>query len=607
MAEAILRYQLFFLNSEQRILNDYDRITQFYQFCLDQTVLTFPLNSPYFVGRQAEQQLVQTWIEQSSPANNAKIVAISGAAGVGKSALAIHLGHRFQSAFPEFQLYADLRNYAPDPSDLHHVLAGFLRALGIREEEIPFSLTEQAALFRSLTAKKRGIILLDQVDCAEQIQSLLPRESPSLVLVTSLQPLTSLQGASFLDLPALSEAEVLELFQALTGLAPESEMAAAIKAYSCFPLAITLLGRLLQQLQQQPHLSLSTCLGQLLELQKRSQHLNFNHPEIRASFLLVYKHLTPVAAKLLRLSGLLSEVTLNTKLASVLLSCEPQMTETVIQQLLQLGLIEQNGMRYRIVHPLIRDLVLKQLASEDSVAERRLARFRISQFYWETARWLNLSLNRATRSQLVSVLGRTKSIASLEQQLQTIAFNWFAAERLNLLAAVNWMYQTERWDMVLRLADSLVDFLQMRGCWSELEQTQRLALEAARYLGDRTQEARSLNNLGNVAMQQGNWERAAQCYDQSITLLHHLKDYSSEARTIINVGIWHALQNQPNSAISRWKTAMAQLPLNAPEHKLLQKWIQQIEQPADAGEPSNKQAHGIFHAFGSALKRFLQE
>jgi tetratricopeptide (TPR) repeat protein len=607
MAEAILRYQLFFLNSEQRILNDYDRITQFYQFCLEKTVPTFPLDSPYFVGRQAEQQLVQTWVEQSSTANNVKIVAISGAAGVGKSALAIHLGHQFQTSFPEFQLYADLRNYGTQPCDLHHVLAGFLRALDIREEEIPFSITEQAALFRSLTAKKRGLILLDHVDSVEQILPLLPKESSSLVLVTSLQPLTSLEGAFLLDLPALSEQEALELFQNLTGLEPRSEITAAVKLCARSPLAIILLGRLLQQLQQQAQLPLSACLAQLLELHKRSQHLNFSHPEIRASFLLTYKYLTPMAAKLLRLSGLLTEITFSLKLTTVLLSCDQQVAESAIQQLLQLGLIQQSEMRYRMVHPLIRDLALKQLASEDSLAERRLARFRISQFYWETARWLNLSLNRTTRCQLVSVLGRTKSIASLEQQLQTLAFTWFAGERLNLLATVNWMYQTERWDMVLRLTDSLVDFLQMRGCWTELEQTQRSALEAARYLGDRTQEARSLNNLGNVALQQNNWERAAQCYEQSITLLRHLKDYGSEARTLINLGIWHALQNQPEAAISRWKTALAQLPLNVPEYKLLQKWIQQIEQPADAGEPLNKQSHGIFHAFGSALKRFLQE
>lgn len=612
MAEETLRYQLYFHRSEQRVFNDYDRITQFYQDYLTQSpAATFPSSCPYFTGRQAEQHKLKLWLEQAAGSNKPRIVTISGAVGTGKTTLAIHLAHQLKSIFPEFQLYAELQNPEVQPQDLNQILIQFLQTLGYKKS-LPEKFSERLALFRSLIANQRGVIVLDNVTQIAQIQSLLPTETPSLIIITSPQrwvapeaapESTVWAGALVLELAALPKLEALELLQvwAKSLVQTEPEAASAIvEQCRCSPLAIALLGQLLQQ---QPQLTLRVGLEQLQQLMQ----FESSYPEVRASFLLIYSQLTPIASRLLRRIGVLAEMTLTTGLAAVLLDVEPEIAKAAIQQLLQVGLLQHTDReRYCLAHELLRPLLLRLLASEESVTERQLTRFRVSQSYWNTARWMNLSLEPTTRKQLATVLGKATA-ASVEQPLKTIALNWFATEKTNLLAAVQWMYQAERWDLVLRLADGLVDFLQARQYWQDLEQTQHSALEAARYLGDRTQEARVLNNLGNVAVQQGDWERAERCYEQSLTLLHHLKDHSSEARTLINIGVWHALQNQPKLAVAQWKTALDKLPAHAPEHQHLRKWIQVLDAAPVQNPTPSERSQNIFHSLGAAIKKLWQE
>lgn len=607
MAEETLRYQLYFHHSRQRTLTSYDHITQFYQnYFTRPSTSSFPLDCPYFTGRQVEQQLVNTWVEQMlNTARATRVVAISGARGVGKSVLAVHLAHQLKSLFPEFQLYANLRGIESQPHALNHVLADWLSSLAVERSSIPLSFTDRLSLFQSLIAKRKGVILLDQVEEIAQIQLLLPQNIASLVLVTSLQPLSDLEGALFVNLPPLSEQEAQELLQKASKhnlqIQPDIvRRAAALCSQS--PLALMLFGHCLQRSPIAPE-----HVVRLAEAQRKE--LVLGDPEVQTIFLLTYRHLSPAAAQLLRLISLLTDAAFDSSFAAAVLNCKLEAVKPAIQQLLQVGFVVQlSSDQYCIVHPLIRRLARVQVASAESIADRKLARFQISQTYCRNACWMNLSLNPGTRSQLAAVLvGKTKVEAvALERQLQRIALDWFAAERSNLLAILDWMYQIEEWDRVLQLADSLVDFLQLQGCWRDLEQTQRCALEATRYLGNRGEEARILNNLGNVAMQQSNWKHAKRCYQQSLDLLRSLKDSSGEAYTLINLGIWFLLQAEPELALSHWKMAMDKLPLNAPEYRQLRTWIQKAEQEQNLPEPMGERPQSIFRVIGTAIKRFLQ-
>src|SRR5262249_11761581 len=125
------------------------------------------------------------------------ISAVSGTAGVGKTALAVHWAHQVADQFPDGQLYVNLRGFHPGGQVMEPAAAvrGFLDALGVPAERIPPDLDAQTALYRSLLAGKRMLIMLDNVRDADHARPLLPGTPTAFALVTSRNQLTSLVAA----------------------------------------------------------------------------------------------------------------------------------------------------------------------------------------------------------------------------------------------------------------------------------------------------------------------------------------------------------------------------------------------------------------------------
>ncbi|KOG48715.1 hypothetical protein ADK38_45315, partial [Streptomyces varsoviensis] len=113
------------------------------------------------------------------------VATLTGLAGVGKTALAVHAAHAVRAAFPDGQLYVDLRGGDPDAMSSSAALAHFLRALGVADAELPRGLDQQAALYRSLLAGRRMLVLLDNARDTRQVRPLLPGALGCAVLVTS--------------------------------------------------------------------------------------------------------------------------------------------------------------------------------------------------------------------------------------------------------------------------------------------------------------------------------------------------------------------------------------------------------------------------------------
>ena len=118
-----------------------------------------PSAVPAFAGRLAELArldalLPQTGAAASSAPPAAVISAVSGTAGVGKTALAVHWAHRVAARFPDGQLYVNLRGFDPAGQALEPgaAMQGFLAALGVPADGIPAELPAQAGLYRSLLA-----------------------------------------------------------------------------------------------------------------------------------------------------------------------------------------------------------------------------------------------------------------------------------------------------------------------------------------------------------------------------------------------------------------------------------------------------------------------
>jgi DNA-binding SARP family transcriptional activator len=155
------------------------------------------------------------------PPGSVLICALSGTAGVGKTALAIHWAHRVRARYPDGQLYLDLRGYDADqPVDPAAALARFLLALGVPERDIPRSLDERAARYRTELAGRHVLIVLDNAEAVEQVRPLLPGTPSCLVLVTSrdsLGGLVALHGAHRVELDLLPLPDALALLRRLLG------------------------------------------------------------------------------------------------------------------------------------------------------------------------------------------------------------------------------------------------------------------------------------------------------------------------------------------------------------------------------------------------------
>ena len=154
-----------------------------------------PAQSPTFTGRRAQlEQLTRLVTETEPPGGAMRVVALSGTAGVGKTALAVHFAHQIRHRYPDGQLYVNLRGFDPQGTAMGPVEAirGFLHAFGVPAERIPAGLDAQAALYRSVLAARRVLVVLDNARDADHVRPLLPGSAGCLVLVTSRNQLASL-------------------------------------------------------------------------------------------------------------------------------------------------------------------------------------------------------------------------------------------------------------------------------------------------------------------------------------------------------------------------------------------------------------------------------
>lgn len=177
------------------------------------TPAQLPPDHPFFVGRTVILARAQELLDHDRRVGRAMALAVHGIAGIGKTTLAIHLGHRLAAAYPDGQLYADLRGSAADGRAMSpgEALRGFLSSLGVAPQHLPAELHALAGLYRSILAGRRILIVLDNGRDFEHVRHLLPGTAGCLAVVTSRHPLTGLLAAGRahplpLDLPPPEEA-----------------------------------------------------------------------------------------------------------------------------------------------------------------------------------------------------------------------------------------------------------------------------------------------------------------------------------------------------------------------------------------------------------------
>ncbi|MFE4972012.1 BTAD domain-containing putative transcriptional regulator [Kitasatospora sp. NPDC056651] len=343
-----------------------------------------------FVGRATELAALDALL--ATPPT--PVCAVSGPAGAGKTALAVDWAHRVRDRFPDGQLYADLHGYSVDaPLAPHTVLARFLRALGVPGDRIPTTPDEAAALYRSLLAGRRLLVVLDNARDAEQVRPLLPGAPDCRTVVTSrtrLDGLTVRNGARPLVLDVLPAPQAVELLARLLGehRVRAEPRAAAELADACgrLPLALAITA---SRLAAVPDRSLAEHSAELLDTDHRLSALQIEGDAtstVRAAFDLSYRSLPAEARTLLRLLTLLPAVGIGADAAAALAGAPAAAVRPVLDRLATAHLLTVDEPGHYRLNDLLRLYAAERRSAETSAAERRAALVRLGRWYLHRGR-----------------------------------------------------------------------------------------------------------------------------------------------------------------------------------------------------------------------------
>ena len=507
-----------------------------------------------FDGRSAELASLDTILPrgpQSGLADGAAVVAvIAGTAGVGKTALAVHWAHRVSAQFPDGQLYVNLRGFdrfgpAVDPGQ---AIRGFLDAFAVLPERIPASLDDQVALYRSLLAGKRVLVVLDNVRDAEQVRPLLPGSPGCLAIVTSRNHLTGLiatQGAHPLELELLTAAGARELLASRLGARRVGSEPGPVDEINTgcarLPLALTIAAA---RAATSPGFPLAVLAADLREATCTLDPFDSGDvaTDVRAVFSWSYRALSAGAARLFRLLGLHPGPDITVGAAASLAGIAPDRTRAMLAELTSGHLLAEHRPGRYAFHDLLRAYATEQAHTHDDDGARRAAVGRVLDHSLHTAyaaaRLIDPYFAPAALAppQPGVVLGGP---ATAEE-----ALSWFTAERATLLAAVPLAadagFATHTW----QLAWALSTFLLRRGLWNDQAKACLVGLDAARRAGDTAGEAHALLLLALGYARSGRSHDALPRFHRALRLLETIGGYHSSQVTVHSSLIWIAEQQE---------------------------------------------------------------
>ncbi|QUQ66930.1 AfsR/SARP family transcriptional regulator [Kutzneria sp. CA-103260] len=483
-----------------------------------------------FTGREAElARLGELCAEASGAAHGGSVVisAIDGAAGVGKTALAIHLAHRVSGDFPDGQLFVDLRGFDPhfSPVTPEDALGHLLRGLGAQADTQHTGLAAQSALYRSLLAGRRLLVVLDNAVSAEQVRPLLPASPGCLALVTSRNRLAGLvarDGATRLSLDVLQPAESLALLRRVLGsarVAVDVEDARALAEFcGHLPLALRIAAERVIGQRGIAHL-----VEELRAERDRLDALSILDDEssvLRTVFSWSYQSLKPEEARAFRLLGLHPSVEFGVTEAAVLLDVPVPDARRLLAGLAQSHLLEPVARDRHRFHDLLRIYAAE-------CAERDEAGVAIDQAVRRLARWC-LASAAAAREVLTPELGPIELEPPEHPPFAPNGYEdaqaWTNRELAALADVLRLAVDRGLDAYAAKLASALGSLCHCTSRWPEWLRIAEIGLAAAERAGDRLSVARLHNDAGVVHHFLGHGDQAVACHQKAAGLLTELAE-----------------------------------------------------------------------------------
>ncbi|WP_165952628.1 AfsR/SARP family transcriptional regulator [Kribbella albertanoniae] len=474
-----------------------------------------------FVGRAEHLKRLDELADAvgSGDEGTAVVAAITGPGGIGKTTLAVHWAHQAAGRFPDGQLYLNLRGFDPlgTPMPPSEAVRGVLEALGQPTQEIPAGLEARAALFRSLIAGRRVLVLLDNARDAEQVRPMLPGAGGCLVVVTSRNALAGLvaeRGAEPIRLDPFATADAWALLQArLTEERLTAEPAAVadlLRPCGGLPLALAVVAG---RAAQHPTRPLAELAGELAS-PRRLDAFDTDDPRttIRAVFDSSYDALEPEAQRAFRLLGLHPGPDISASAAASLTGNAS--VHTALRQLEAAHLVTVQGGRYGM-HDLVR-VYAAELAESDperGVAARRM----LDHYLWGSYTSEQFLVPHRLPPALVPPPVRP-GVAPDEPADPDTAIAWFGAERLVLLRLVHAAWATDLDAVVIQFSDTFGTFLWQQRLFDDWITVEKLALAAAERLGDRAAATMAHKGLGRAYIGLGRYPEAAGQLDAALEI-----------------------------------------------------------------------------------------
>jgi DNA-binding SARP family transcriptional activator/tetratricopeptide (TPR) repeat protein len=528
-----------------------------------------PADVSHFTGRENQvKSLAELLAGHRHQPGPVVISAITGIPGVGKTALAVHFAHQVADRFPDGQLYVNLRGYeSTEPMSPDDVLAGFLRALGVKVSTIPQSLDERASLYRSVLAGRRVFVLLDNARTAEQVRPLLPGTPTSMVAVTSRDDLAGLvarDGAQRLTLDSLPEADAIRLLSNMLGaerVAREPTAAADLAHLcGCLPLALRVVG---ERAVRRVYASLADLATELADQAHRLDLLDTpsDAPSaVRAVFSWSYQALPDTTARLFRRLGLHDGVDFDARAATLLHGTGADVVPdrrviAALDTLVAAHLLESPSAGRYHFHDLIRLYATERASAEETRQDRDEALRRLLSWYLRMAAAAGLIINPHRRH--ISLDGDKPSAEHPPFDTYDQALGWLESERANLVAAVGQAARQELHEIAWKLPIALWDLFHLGRHWSDWITTHEIALSSARSLGNREAESWILNRLANAYRGSNQPQKSIDCLHRSLAISQQTENRREQASALGNLGNAYHMLKRFNAAMEHFRQALA--------------------------------------------------
>jgi tetratricopeptide (TPR) repeat protein len=559
-----------------------------------------PVTPQHFIGRTTQLDALTRLVDQGTESPGAVVIVIEGTAGVGKTTLTNHFGHRICNRFPDGQLYVNMRGYDETgrPMTDDEALRGFLDALGVSQEANSVAVDDQAALYRSVLADRRVLVILDNASDARQVRRLLPGTPGCLVLVTSRNQLTGLaaEGAHVLRLEPFTMEEARDMLNRRLGSRRvQHEPQAAedlIRLCARLPLALSVAAA---YAAAHPDFPLAVLASEFRNRGLDLLDTGDAATTTRTVFAQSYHHLSQNAARMFRLLGIHPGPDIGLAAAASLAIVPVEEARKALDELARAYLVAEHQPARFTFHDLLRAYAAEQARANESAEALEEAVLRLLDYYLRAMHAGELLVYPARLKVELPQPVPGSLAESFRTDAEALAFS--RAERHVVQALVTNAAERGGFDAYCwQIPRAMAPLLARDSLWHDYLASQRIALEAAQNLaeplslgyahyeyahasallgnvadsathleraleqfaalGDRAAQAMAENGLSQLLEQQGHYAKALEHEKEALRLRRNVGDRSKIAHSEQTIGSIYARLGQYDAALRHCRHAL---------------------------------------------------